>query len=45
MPPWACEQLGVTSSRAARALVVPSGRLLCALVRRVVPPTQRAGVT
>lgn len=45
MPDWARAQLGVApSSRGRRALVRPATRVLCAFVRRFVPPTQRVAV-
>lgn len=45
MPDWARVQLGVApSSRWREALVRPATRLLCAFVRRFVPPTERLPV-
>ncbi len=45
MPDWARVQLGVPpSSRWRRTLVRPATRVLCAFVRRFVPPTQRVSV-
>ncbi len=45
MPDWARTQLGVSPSRRWRAhLLRPATRLLCAFVRRFVPPTERVPV-
>ena len=45
MPAWARRQLGVTAPRRRAVLVRPATRLLCAFVRRVVPPAPRAALT
>lgn len=45
MPPWAISQLGVASSSRWREILVrPATRVLCAFVRRFVPPTERVPV-